>query len=40
MLVIRRAREIRQRITRRVELWERGLHGGQVVDTEAEVAAR
>ena len=39
-LGIRRAREIRARITRRMDLWERGQHVGLVGDAEAEGAAR
>ena len=39
-LGVRRAREIRARITRQMDLWERGLHSGLVGDTEAEGAAR
>ena len=35
-----RAQEIRARITRRMDLWERGQHAGLVGDTEAEGAAR
>ena len=34
-LGIRRAWEIRARITRRMDLWERGQHAGLVGDTEA-----
>ena len=36
---MRRAREIRARITRRMDLWERGQHAGLVGDAEAEGAA-
>ena len=36
MLGVRRAREIRARITRRMDLWERGHHAGLVGDAEAE----
>ena len=39
-MVIRRSRNIRQRIIRRIELWERGLQAGLVEDAEAEGAAR
>ena len=39
-LGIRRAWEIRARITRWMDLWERGLHAGLVGDAEAEGAAR
>ena len=39
-LGIRRAREIRARITRRMDLWERRQHAGLVGDSEAEGAAR
>ena len=38
MLGVRRAREIRARITRRMDLWERGQHAGLVGDAEAEGA--
>ena len=38
-LGIHRAREIRVRITRRMDLLERGQHVGQVGDAEAEGAA-
>ena len=38
-LGVRRAWEIRARITRRMELWERGQHAGLVGDAEAEAAA-
>ena len=34
-LSVRRAREIRARITRRMDFWERGLHAGLVGDFEA-----
>ena len=33
-------REIRARITRQMDLWERGLHAGLVRDAKAEGAAR
>ena len=33
---VHRAREIRARITRRMDLWERGHHAGLVGDAEAE----
>ena len=39
-LGVRRAREIRARITRQMNLWERGLHTGLVGDDKAEGAAR
>ena len=39
-LGVRRAQEIHARITRRMDLWERGLHAGLVGDSEAEGAAR
>ena len=39
-LGVRRAQEIRARITRRMDLWERGQHVGLVGDAEAEGAAR
>ena len=39
-LEIRRAREIRARITRRMDLWERGQHDGLVGDADAEWSAR
>ena len=39
-LSIHRDREIRARITRRMDLWERGIHAGLVGDSKAEVAAR
>ena len=35
-----RAKEIRARITRRMNLWERGLHAGLVGDAGVEGAAR
>ena len=37
---VRRAQEIRARITRRMELWKRGLHTCLVGDAKAEGAAR
>ena len=40
MLGVRRARGIRQRIIRRMNLWERVIHAGIMVDTEAEGAVR
>ena len=40
MLGVRRAREIRARITRHMDLWERGQHAGLVGDAEAEGDAR
>ena len=39
-LGVRQAREIRARITRYMDLWERCLHTGLVGDAEAEGAAR
>ena len=39
-LGVRQAQEIRARITRRMDLWERGQHVGLVGDAEAEEAAR
>ena len=39
-LGVRRDREIRERITRWMDLWERGLHVGLLRDEEAEGAAR
>ena len=39
-LGVHRAKEIRARITRQIDLWERGLHAGLVRDSEAEGAAR
>ena len=35
-----RAKDIRTRITRQMDLWERGLHSGLVGDDEAEGATR
>ena len=40
MLGVHSAREIRPRITSRVELWERGLHSGLAGEVEAEESAR
>ena len=40
ILSVRRAKEIHARITRRMDLWERGLHVGLVGDAKAEGAAR
>ena len=37
---VRRSKEIRAQITRQMDLWERDLHAGLVVDTEAEGAVR
>ena len=37
---VSRAREIRARITRRIDLWERGHHAGLVGDAEAKGADR
>ena len=39
-LGVRRAWYIRSGITRRMDLWERGLHTGLVGDTKAEGATR
>ena len=39
-LGVRRAREIRVRITRRMDFWERVLHAGLVGDADAEGSAR
>ena len=39
-LDVRRAKEIRARITRKIDLWEMGLHVGLLGDAEAEGAAR
>ena len=39
-LGVRRAREIRARITRRMDLWERGQYAGLAGDAKAEGAAR
>ena len=39
-LVVCRAKEIRARITRWMDLWERGLHAVLVGDAKAEGAAR
>ena len=36
MLSVRRSQETRARITRRMDLWERGQHAGLVGDAEAE----
>ena len=38
-LGVRRSQDIRARITRRMDIWERGLHTGLVGDAEAEGAA-
>ena len=40
MLGVHRVQEIRARITRRMDLWDRGLHAGLVGDAEAEGATR
>ena len=40
MLGFRKDREIRDRITRNMDLWERGLHTDLVGYAEAEGAAR
>ena len=37
---VRRTREVRSRITRRMDLWERGIHAGMVGDDKAEGDAR
>ena len=39
MLGVCRAKEIRARITRRMDLWDKGLHAGLVGDTESEGSA-
>ena len=39
-LGVRRSREIQSMLTRRMDLWERGIHVGLVGDAEAEGAAR
>ena len=39
-LGVRQAREIRSRITRRMDLWERGQHAGLVGDAKVEGAAQ
>ena len=39
-LGVRRARDIWERITMRMDLWERDLHAGLVGDAEAEGKAR
>ena len=39
-LGVHRAKEIRSRITWRMDLWERFLHTGMVGDAEAEEASR
>ena len=40
MLGVPRAKEIRARITRRIDLWEKGLHAGLVGDAKAGGADR
>ena len=40
MLSVCRAKEIRERITRQMDLWDRGLHEGLVGDSEAEGSTR
>ena len=40
MLVVHRAQNIRAQITRRMDLWDRGLHAGLVWDAEVEGAVR
>ena len=39
-LGVHRDRDIRARITTRMDLWERGLHVGLLGDAEAEVPTR
>ena len=39
-LGVRRSQEIQDRITRRMDLWERGIHAGLGGDANAEGAAR
>ena len=39
-LGVHRAREIRDQITRRMDLWERGLHADLAGDAEEEGASR
>ena len=38
-LGVRRAQEIRDRLTRWMDLWERGLHEGLVGDTKGRAAS-
>ena len=40
MMGIRKAKEIRERITRHMDLWERSINVGLVGDTEADGSAR
>ena len=40
MLGVCRAKEIQARITRQMDIWERGVHAGLVEDAEAEGSAR
>ena len=40
MLGVRRVQDIRSRITRLIDLWERGLHTGLVGDAKSEGAVR
>ena len=40
MVGVHRARNIRYRISRRLDIWDRGLHTGLVVDGEVERATR
>ena len=40
ILGVCREKDIQERITRRMDLWERGLHAGLVGDAKAEEAAR
>ena len=40
MMGVRRAREIGAWITRRMDLWERGIHAGLLGDAEVEGASR
>ena len=37
---VHRAKEIWQRITRKMDLWERDIHTGMVRDAEAEGSAK
>ena len=39
-LGVRRSQEIRAKITRRMDLWERGQHAGLVGDAKTEGSAR
>ena len=40
MLGVRKSRDIRSMILKRMELWERGIHAGLVGDAEAEGSIR